>query len=161
MDQETLSRPHRFECMRCNQCCSGQPGYVWLSQKDLDALSSYLHVSRRAFALDYCTPVNIGLALTLSLKEKKNHDCIFLESGGCTVYRARPAQCRTYPFWETILENEQSWTEEGRACPGIGRGPAIPAEAIVDAIVERRQNPPLSIGEVAELKGLEVEWDRQ
>jgi len=52
------------------------------------------------FALTYCKPVDIGLATTLSLKEKHNHDCIFLESTGCRVYPARPAQCRTYPFWE-------------------------------------------------------------
>lgn len=158
MDQGMLSRPHRFVCVRCNQCCSGQPGYVWLSQKDLEALSNYLHVSKRTFALEYCRPVNIGIILTLSLKEKKNHDCIFLGRDGCMVYEARPAQCRTYPFWESVLEDEQRWTEEGNACPGIGQGAIVSSETILNAILERRQNPPLSIGDVAELKGLEAEW---
>jgi len=161
MDQGMLSRPHRFVCVRCNQCCGGQPGYVWLSQKDLEALSNYLHVSKRTFAFEYCRPVNIGITLTLSLKEKENHDCIFLGREGCVVYEVRPAQCRTYPFWESVLEDEQRWTEEGNACPGIGQGAIVPSETILNAIVERRQNPPLSIEDVAELKGLETEWGAQ
>jgi hypothetical protein len=160
MDTETLSKPRCFECIRCNGCCSGQPGYVWLSKKDLDTLSDFLHVSKRKFALDYCKPVDIGLSYTLSLKEKQSHDCIFLENSGCIVYNARPAQCRTYPFWGTILEDEESWVGESKACPGIGRGPAVPSEIIVNAILERRQNPPLSIEKVVELKGLEAEWGR-
>jgi hypothetical protein len=158
MTPEFLSVPRRFECTRCNGCCSGQPGYVWLSQKDLSNLSEFTGLSKRMFALTYCKPVDIGLATTLSLKEKRNHDCIFLESTGCSVYPARPAQCRTYPFWEPILEDEEHWASEGKECPGIGKGPIISPETIIHSILERRENPPLSIDDIVELQGLEKEW---
>ncbi|HQB07393.1 MAG TPA: hypothetical protein PK712_06015, partial [Rectinema sp.] len=86
---------------------------------------------------------------------------IFLENYGCSVYPARPVQCKTYPFWETILENEQSWIEEAKYCPGIGKGPLISSNTILDAFLERRQNTPLSIDEITALRALENKWDNQ
>ena len=51
--------------------------------------------------------------------------CVFLEpqTRRCSVYPARPTQCRTFPFWRSsVVEGE--WTDEVRAlCEGIGRGP--------------------------------------
>lgn len=42
--------------------------------------------------------------------------CVFLEPDGkqCSIYEARPVQCRTYPFWPTIMESMQSWDSECR-----------------------------------------------
>ena len=161
MDPEMLSRPRRFECARCNRCCSGQPGYVWLSLQDLEALSSFLRTSKRQFAIDYCKPVNIGLGFTLSLKEKADYDCIFLENSGCAVYSVRPAQCRTYPYWESLLETEENWEDEAEECPGIGKGPTVSGDTILCAVLDRRHNPPLTLDDIEELKGLENEWGKQ
>ena len=161
MNPELPIKDIYFQCMRCNACCSGQPGFVWLSKRDLMALSEYFDLSIQRFALTFCRIVDLGIVTTLSLKEKQNNDCIFLENDGCSVYPVRPVQCRTYPFWETILENEQSWIEEGKQCPGIGRSSLISSGRILDAFFERRQNAPLSIDEIAALAALRNNWDIQ
>ena len=57
----------------------------------------------------------------LSLKEKVNKDCIFWDSE-CTVYKARPLQCRTFPFWESVIACAQSWEITASGCPGINSG---------------------------------------
>ena len=53
-------------------------------------------------------------------------DCRFLEDGRCTVYEARPLQCRTYPFLPldgfTPIESSYTWQYEKKFCPGIGKG---------------------------------------
>jgi Fe-S-cluster containining protein len=46
------------------------------------------------------------------------------------VYEDRPAQCRTWPFWMSIVASRQSWEVAGRTCPGINTGPLIPPERI-------------------------------
>jgi Fe-S-cluster containining protein len=66
-----------------------------------------------------------------------NHDCVFLGPEGCTVYPARPVQCATYPFWSTVVADEQSWEEERRWCPGIGKGPLHTKEEI-DKLLDMR-----------------------
>jgi len=40
----------------------------------------------------------------------------------CLVYEARPAQCRTWPFWPENM-NARAWDREVVAfCPGVGKG---------------------------------------
>lgn len=158
MKDKFLSSPRHFLCTRCSRCCAGQPGFVWLSISDLDLLCNYLGMSKREFALAFCKPVDIGIKVTLSLKEKPNNDCIFLSEQGCSVYEARPTQCRTYPFWEHLVEEDRLWMEEARECPGIGRGPLVDPEYIVEAILARRENPPLSMEEIPELASFEKEY---
>ena len=39
--------------------------------------------------------------------------CIFLDPAGqCTIYDARPVQCRTYPFWPSLLDSLEDWNDE-------------------------------------------------
>ncbi|MCX8013591.1 MAG: YkgJ family cysteine cluster protein [Rectinema sp.] len=157
MNEDFLSSPRYFSCTRCNRCCAGQPGFVWLSIRDLDRLCARFDMSRRAFASEFCKPVDLGVMITLSLKEKPNHDCIFLSACGCEAYEDRPIQCRTYPFWEHLVEDDQLWNEEAKECPGIGQGLRADPQYIIDAILLRRANPPLSIREIPDLVDLEKE----
>jgi Fe-S-cluster containining protein len=85
-------------------------------------------MTQAAFTGAYCRWVaapfgglDSGARELLSLKEKSNFDCI-LWKNGCTVYRARPVQCRTFPFWESIVHSFISWKELMKDCPGIGQG---------------------------------------
>ena len=49
----------------------------------------------------------------MCLKRKDDAACIFLNPiGQCNIYDVRPIQCRTYPFWPSILKNKQTWEEE-------------------------------------------------
>ncbi len=93
------------------------------------------------FSETYCRSIEAEGGRALSLREKAGYECVFLEGGKCSVYPARPIQCRTYPFWEELLESEESWKAEASSCPGVGKGAIVPPEAIAHAILERRSNP--------------------
>jgi uncharacterized protein len=112
----------RFECTRCSRCCRHTPGYVFLSSLDLDVLAAALGRDRQDVLREYCRRVPLGLARRISLKEKANFDCILWENGGCSVYKARPLQCRSFPFWSGCVSSPEEWENHGRQCPGIGQG---------------------------------------
>ena len=117
----------RFACTQCGTCCTGEPGFVWLTDDELAAIAAHLG-----------EPVEEVRALHTrrargrrTVREKANGDCVFFERGtGCTVYPVRPAQCRTWPFWESNVETPADWERTKRACPGSGRGELIPVEEI-------------------------------
>lgn len=59
-----------------------------------------------------------------SLKEYSNGDCVFFnnETRRCEVYTSRPRQCRTWPFWDSNLKDQDAWEATCDECPGAGRG---------------------------------------
>ena len=127
-----------FTCIEgCNYCCSCEPGYVFLSQEDLQRLCVFTALSEEQFIATYCRRVSMGSFSMISLLEKENYDCIFLTEKGCSVYEARPLQCSTYPFWQHILEDQESWDAESKSCPGIGKGRLYTKEEI-DALLRKR-----------------------
>jgi len=131
----------KFECQQCSSCCGGGPGYVWLSEADIALLAAHLKLETEIFVATYCRTVEVEGGRALSLRERKNYDCVFLESGRCAVYPARPVQCRRYPFWEEIIATEESWKAESAFCPGVGKGSLVSPEIITDAILEMRAHP--------------------
>lgn len=107
-----------FECTGCGQCCTGFPGYVWVSDEEALALSELLKISLEEFVKKYTRRIGNRL----SLKEHpRNYDCVFLEGKQCTVYTARPKQCRTFPWWQENLETPEHWKEAGVRCEGINK----------------------------------------
>jgi len=110
-----------FSCKRCSSCCRYEPGYVFLSEKDIARLIIELKMDENAFIRTYCRWIAFQGTESLSLKEKSNKDCIFWKDG-CAVYGARPLQCETYPFWESIIGSRQSWESASCDCPGINSG---------------------------------------
>lgn len=112
----------RFECTRCSRCCRHTPGYVFLSPADLDRLAAAAGLSCEEFFARYSRKVDLGLARRVSLKEKPNVDCILWENGGCSLYEARPLQCRSFPFWSACLASREEWLLQAKNCPGMGRG---------------------------------------
>jgi uncharacterized protein len=112
----------RFECQKCSNCCRKSPGYVFLNNKDLKELKTALKMDIKSIIQDYCRIVDISGFKRLSLKEKTNYDCIFWENGGCIIYKHRPYQCRSYPFWRHNLESLDTWNSLKDECPGINKG---------------------------------------
>lgn len=141
MLEDASSRGLRFECQQCSFCCTGSPGFVWLSDADISSLCAFFTMDPEEFFRSYCRSVEVEGGTALSLREKSGYDCIFLEGGRCSVYAARPVQCRTYPFWEEILETESSWKSEATYCPGIGAESLVLPEKIAAAFLEMRAHP--------------------
>jgi Fe-S-cluster containining protein len=117
-----------FTCTRCGNCCTGEPGFVWVNDDEVKALAAFRG-----------EPVEEVLGLYTrreggtrrSLKEKANGDCVFYDPDtGCTVYPVRPRQCRTWPFWECNTHSPEAWAKAAQSCPGMNRGELIPAEEI-------------------------------
>ncbi len=117
----------RFRCTRCGNCCTGEPGYVWVSDEDLAALADYLGEPLEQVRKRYTKSAPRGL----SLREKLNGDCVFWNrERGCTVYPARPPQCRTWPFWQSNVATPEDWEATRAVCPGAGQGELFSAEEI-------------------------------
>ena len=110
----------RFECTQCGDCCTGAPGFVWVNQAEIQALAETTGQEVADFERTYVRKVGIRK----SLRELPNGDCVFFDNGSrkCTVYDARPRQCRTWPFWDSNLRSPEDWEHTCQVCPGSGRG---------------------------------------
>ncbi len=134
----------RFACTQCSRCCRHDPGYVFLSPDDCRDLADFLKLTSGELISRYCRKVGVADISLVSLLEKENKDCIFWNKElGCSVYEARPVQCRTYPFWATALESQESWDRESNHCPGIGLGRIFTYEEIKSLLSMRKQNLPM------------------
>ncbi|MDO4557671.1 MAG: YkgJ family cysteine cluster protein [Planctomycetia bacterium] len=118
----------RFECTGCGGCCSGAPGFVWVTSGEIVAMAGSLGISSPEFERRYVRRVGRGH----SLRERPDGDCVLLdaESRKCQVYGVRPRQCRTWPFWDSNLETREDWERAAASCPGCNRGERIPFEEI-------------------------------
>ncbi|CCB85802.1 uncharacterized protein jhp_0259 [Parachlamydia acanthamoebae UV-7] len=117
-----------FECTGCGQCCTGAPGYVWISKEEIANLATHLNLSLDEFSKRYVRKVGDRF----SLKEHpKTFDCVFLKENKCSVYSLRPKQCRTFPWWPQLLKSKQDWEEASIHCEGIRcNAPVVPFETI-------------------------------
>ena len=112
----------RFECQGSGNCCvsRGNYGFVYLSKKDIKKLSDEFKITEKNFVKNYCQKTD-GFIHLKELK-KNNGNCIFLKDNKCTVYKSRPIQCRTWPFWPENM-NTKTWNNDiAKNCPGVGKG---------------------------------------
>lgn len=121
----------RFKCTECGQCCTGSPGYVWLSEEDVETLTKLLGIDRPEFIRRYTRTVHGRLSL---LEHSRTYDCVFLEGKRCKVYQGRPKQCRMFPWWPEHLTSPEAWEEAASRCEGINHpdAPLIPFPTIQD-----------------------------
>ena len=126
----------RFSCTGCGDCCTGEPGNVWVNQDEIERLASYLDIDAALFEHEYVR----RKGSRRSLYERFNGDCILFDGDTrrCTVYSVRPTQCRTWPFWKQNVESEAAWAETCEVCPGSGSGDLIPVDAIRRRLADNR-----------------------
>jgi len=113
----------RFTCVGCGNCCTGEPGYVWVSRHEIRRIAEFLGRPDGWLPKDQLRRIGFKYSLT----EKANGDCIFLQSKDdgkriCSIYSVRPLQCRIWPFWKSNLKSKAAWTEASKHCPGMNNG---------------------------------------
>jgi Fe-S-cluster containining protein len=150
-----------FTCQQCGNCCTGGPGYVWLSDEELDRLAEHLKLSKRETVRKYCRKVDGKISLKEIHTRSGNYDCIFLTEiqpeasdgqriaqpkRGCSIYPVRPLQCRTWPFWHGNLSSRAAWDRASRGCYGMNQGRKFTREQIQELrdAKDWPQSPPTS-----------------
>jgi len=132
----------KFSCKRCSACCRYDEGFVFLSENDLEKLSESLKTDRNSFLSVYCRwVIDWNGDEVLSLKEKSNKDCILWNSG-CTVYKDRPIQCITFPFWKSILISAKNWETAASGCPGMNSG-QLHSKQMIEQKIKSRDDVPV------------------
>jgi len=126
----------KFECQGSGKCCTshGEYGFVFLTLEDRKRIAKQLKISTLQFTKNYCQK-NKGL---FHLREDLgNPDCLFLKNKRCSIYSARPTQCRTWPFWPEVL-NAKTWRKDVASfCPGVGKGKLHSKEEIHHSMMEQ------------------------
>jgi hypothetical protein len=128
-DQPWYADGLKFKCTQCGDCCTGAPGFVWVNSEEIAALAALVgEADVKKFEAEYVK--NVGIRR--SLREFPNGDCVFFDGAArkCTVYSARPRQCRTWPFWDSNLSSPEAWERTCEICPGSGKGQLYQIEEI-------------------------------
>ncbi|MDR2344869.1 MAG: YkgJ family cysteine cluster protein [Planctomycetaceae bacterium] len=111
----------RFGCTSCGSCCGGGPGFVWVTQNEIERLAAKFGITPELFEKLFVWTVKEGHR---SLKEYPNGDCVLLDekTKKCKFYEERPIQCKTWPFWDQNLNKKIFWDLMSEHCPGCNRG---------------------------------------
>jgi len=155
-----------FTCTQCGNCCTGGPGYVWISEDEIGRLAEFLKLSTEEVLSKYCRRFGDRISLKERRMPNGNYDCIFLTESaaptsskgrevksapvkrrGCLIYPVRPLQCRTWPFWDGNLADKDTWEFASRKCPGMDRGSRIFTREKIEALRDARdwpEDPPTS-----------------
>lgn len=134
-DPETGATGLRFSCTMCGNCCTGPEGYVLITEAETAALAARLGIDVGDFLTRFTKMTELGRSLNEKLSSY-GHDCVFLDrekipgKAVCGVYEDRPTQCRTWPFWTSIIQSRAHWERAKRTCPGIDRGTSYTVQQI-------------------------------
>ncbi len=90
-----------FECQQCGSCCRWF-GHVLITGLDIKRLAVASGLSEEAFIA--CYTVLAVNRHQLSLADGPDGSCILLKGSCCTLYEARPDQCRDFPHGWRITE---------------------------------------------------------
>lgn len=122
----------KFQCLDTCQgrCCKinwdKKAGFVFLTK--LDRIRLAAHFAGQKF-IQYSSLGEFKFTRFTDKKSKQwflnksnEGNCIFFVDGKCSVYQARPTQCRTFPFWPELVHSPNNWNKTKEFCPGIDKG---------------------------------------
>lgn len=140
---KNLENGKEFSCKMCGTCCRGlHEGEVYLYRDDIVRLAKHLKLKGklglRTFARKYVKIIGETFYWkepgakrgrnykfkTLSFKFTGDDDhCYFLDNNNvCTVHKARPFQCRCFPWWRMMVNSSSGWKNlivYSKKCPGL------------------------------------------
>ena len=80
----------QVDCTKCGNCCRSL--MINVGEKDTERLSNHLNISKKEFEEKYIEKSASG-----NISVMKQIPCYFLHDNKCTVYEARPHECREFP----------------------------------------------------------------
>ncbi len=134
----------KFECTSCGKCCKVD-GDVWLAPEEVEQIMAFLGYNdsdkdasidnfRKKYVRAEVTPSDGNQSLSWMCLKRKENACIFLDQGGqCSIYDVRPVQCKTYPFWPSLLKNKEAWEDES----------VVPDNIVIEGTLDRHWSPDL------------------
>jgi Fe-S-cluster containining protein len=139
MDDDMFwSQGIRFQCQGSGKCCvsHGDYGHVYLTLKDRRRIAEHLGMKVSAFTRKYCDR-KFGV---WKLRDIQSGDCTFLSGKRCSIYSARPSQCRTWPFWPELMD-AKTWAADVKSfCPGVDRGRLWSKEEVEEQLRRQKQS---------------------
>ncbi|MFQ5682586.1 MAG: YkgJ family cysteine cluster protein [Candidatus Binatia bacterium] len=88
-----------------------------MSLKDRQRIASNLGISTMQFTRRYAVQTRKKFHL-----KQLRPQCPFLKDNQCSIYEARPIQCRTWPFWPENMKKKVWQRSIKRSCAGVGKG---------------------------------------
>ena len=118
----------RFSCTGSGKCCTihGDYAYVFVTRSEEKAIAEHRKLTLKQLRSKH-TYRPSGQPRSLRFPDGR---CTFVKNNQCTIYEARPQQCRTWPFWKENLDPETWVTDVAAFCPGIGQGRLYTKEEI-------------------------------
>ncbi|CAE8610714.1 unnamed protein product [Polarella glacialis] len=113
----------RFGCTACGRCCTRRlpAASSPLAEKEIRSMARVIGVSSTRFKAEYTELLPSETDPVRRLGVDESGKCRLLTSSGkCSVYKARPAGCQTYPFWPENVASPYEWAREAMMCEGIG-----------------------------------------
>lgn len=101
LDPTTILPPdQRWQCQRCGNCCRW-PGDVCVTNDEVKTIAGFVGLDENTF-MDRFVRLRTDRQ-GLSLIEKDNHECIFLDGNTCVINDVKPDQCKGFPnTWNYI-----------------------------------------------------------
>ena len=125
-----------FECTGCGQCCTGSPGYVWVTVDEILQMAQHLDLSVEKFCQTFVRQVGDRYSLK---EDPRSFDCVFLKEKRCAIYPVRPSQCKTFPWWPQNLESPESWKSAASYCEGIRPDASIVSKDEIEQNLSQEQ----------------------
>lgn len=106
-------------CDSCGgRCCIGESGYIWINKAEIENLAKHLNTTIEEVGQKFLMKIGYKYSIKEIQLQQDNYACVFfdLDKKQCSIYEARPTQCRTFPFWDYFKENKEEVFKE---CPAV------------------------------------------
>uniref|UniRef100_K3WMT9 Methyltransferase domain-containing protein n=1 Tax=Globisporangium ultimum (strain ATCC 200006 / CBS 805.95 / DAOM BR144) TaxID=431595 RepID=K3WMT9_GLOUD len=108
----------QFKCTQCGKCCTGKGGRVRVNDREIDEIARVTAMATADIKAQYLRHSDAEDQWFIQ-QTVDDTQCVFLEGNKCSIYQARPTQCRTFPWWPQNLISDYDWHVAARDCEGI------------------------------------------
>ncbi len=111
-----------FKCMNCGKCCSAFYSQINVTVGDLIRISGFLEKP-----ISYILKNFVGInpfgdpenPTKFSYEPGINMPCLLRKNERCSIYEARPLNCRLFPYWilvQTFVFNQNKMIDKSYKC---------------------------------------------